>query len=140
MVIFLHFLAIIIFLLILVLLIFTAKIQINIKNFELNNNGKWNLEKFKELINRLYKEEYLTPKQIKSAFIHDYFYVEYNFEIYIYWTRFFKIKLAEISNKTLKIFGIKFDKEKILPKFKLEEIKIEEGIDLEIIINMLPKI
>ena len=57
MVIFLHFLAIIIFLLILVLLIFTAKIQINIKNFELNNNGKWNLEKFKDLINRLYKEE-----------------------------------------------------------------------------------
>ena len=54
MVIFLHFLAIIIFLLILVLLIFTAKIQINIKNFELNNNGKWNLEKFKEFV---YMEE-----------------------------------------------------------------------------------
>ena len=140
MVIFLYFLAIIIFLFILFLLIFTAKIQINIKNFELNNNGKWNLEKFKQLVNRLYKEEYSTPKQIKSAFVHDYFYVEYNFEIYIYWTRFFKIKLVEISNKTLKIFGINFDKEKILQKFKFEEIKIEEGIDLEIIINMLPKI
>ena len=140
MVIFLWLLAIGILIFLFLLAIITGKLRVEIKNLEIKNKEEWNLRLVQELMEELEKEELVSTHKVKELIQEKFFYIKYDFVISLYIFKFIRIFSLNANNKSVKIYGKKINKDKLIKKLQAEEIKISLKDKIKLSKRLIPSL
>lgn len=140
MVIFLWLLILAILIFLILLAIVTGHLRVEIKELEIKNKAEWNLKLIQEFMEELEKEEIVSSHKVKKLMNEMLFYIKYDFKVSLYIFKFIKIFSLNANNKSIKIYGKKINKSKLIKKLKSEEINLSLKDKVKLSKRLIPNL